>query len=1166
MLIRSSVHIRNILITFLALACIGLLASYTLTRPAEAEHGAAQLATPPGPSSSWRPGDDTISIKPGHSVEYFVAYTNKQTRTQDFQIAIDTPEALLPGWRVSVFPTTLEAVQPGERRIVTLSLGIPETAQPGFSDLVLLNASGTHNPDHIETFRLRILVEGRIGSVPTNTLSPTFDPALMLNHPLTPTPTSISRAEAALKERQQQPRPAQWNPVSDTVTIDPGQTINYNAQFQNGTTTAQDFNLSVLNSADLPAGWQVNINPTSLTNVAPGTDVRDVTVAISAPDTATAGTTFPLTINAEGQQTQETQELGLNLTVREPQQAQITWDFPGGTDITIPADATSNEVAATLTSTVSDTFDITTNIGDFPGWVAQVNPPSISLEAGQPGDVTFAITPPADVVPGDTIALALNASSPSGNAPVQVLNITVEQQDEPPDEPEPPADAAFTWEPASSNISLAPGQSQLTSSNLTSTVSGTVQLTTNIASFPGWSITLDPQSVDLVADEPANIAFTVTAPATAAPGDSVAIQVTPQLSGLAQQPATFTINATVIEQTAPSLTWTFAQGTSVVIGEADDNVRVPSQLTSTVEDTYLIETNIANFPGWTLSLDPGNSVDIAENQTVDLNFTITPPDDAEGGDTIQLNVSATGATSGLVQQEVLTVSVEQAEIPDDLEVRLTSPDPTKEGEAGNEVTYEVRIRNRGSETGTFRVQVVRSCLEDLENCDDFVEGDTEFDIDAGASRTFDVIVQLPEDAPDTEVTTTVRGWLVADENIRDSIDLETDVRPRPTETPTNTPSLTPSPTFAPICRDNYEDDDTFDDAVEIGFNLSQPRLQETVTRLPEQGDDRRAICPQGDEDWLKFGAVKGKVYTIDILEMAPGLDLSLELYDENRRRLAFNDDFFNRTPNPDPANPALPREDLSPVPNDIMPRIDSWEAPHTGQYYIRVRDAVGGGGLDWTYVIAVLSESYGPTPPTVDEVCLDIYEPDGLPEEARLIVSNERQERRRLCPTGDADWVTFFGKAGKRYFIYTNTDRYTDNNPANNNQAEAGADTFLTLTDRDGVTILDTNDDIPGGNTLDSQIEFFPEVDGFYFVQVKNIGDIGNQFIRYDLVLELCIPGDPECGRVPTEARSLSMPTRVAGVPPQPTPAPVAVAAPAVYPEEMVQPVPAPAATPTLTP
>jgi hypothetical protein len=249
-----------------------------------------------------------------------------------------------------------------------------------------------------------------------------------------------------------------------------------------------------------------------------------------------------------------------------------------------------------------------------------------------------------------------------------------------------------------------------------------------------------------------------------------------------------------------------------------------------------------------------------------------------------------------------------------------------------------------------------------------------------------------------------------------------------------------------------------------------------------------------------------------------------------------------------------------------MPRIDSWEAPHTGQYYIRVRDAVGGGGLDWTYVIAVLSESYGPTPPTVDEVCLDIYEPDGLPEEARLIVSNERQERRRLCPTGDADWVTFFGKAGKRYFIYTNTDRYTDNNPANNNQAEAGADTFLTLTDRDGVTILDTNDDIPGGNTLDSQIEFFPEVDGFYFVQVKNIGDIGNQFIRYDLVLELCIPGDPECGRVPTEARSLSMPTRVVGVPPQPTPAPVAVAAPAVYPEEMVQPVPAPAATPTLTP
>ena len=327
--------------------------------------------------------------------------------------------------------------------------------------------------------------------------------------------------------------------------------------------------------------------------------------------------------------------------------------------------------------------------------------------------------------------------------------------------------------------------------------------------------------------------------------------------------------------------------------------------------------------------------------------------------------------------------------------------------------------------------------------------------------------------------------------------------PSPTRTPTTTPTptiqLTPSltPTRGPVCEDGFESDGKLANAKNIDVNTSQERV----------------ICPVGDEDWLTFGAVGGKVYTIDIASQDPGIDLSLELLDARMTQIAFNDDFFLR----DPANPN---------PGDTRPRI-MIRMPADGRYFVRVRDTAGRGGIEYRYVIALIDGSYGPTPAPVSHVCLDTFEPDGLPEQARLITSNEIQENRSLCPTADADWVTFFAKTGKRYLIYTDTRRYRGRN-AVNGETQAGADTVLVLADRDGVNLLDVNDDIPGEPTLDSLIAFTPEVDGFYFVQIKNIGEIGNQFIRYDLVLLLCLPGQTDCGRVafsgPPVLQSTEMP------------------------------------------
>jgi hypothetical protein len=540
--------------------------------------------------------------------------------------------------------------------------------------------------------------------------------------------------------------------------------------------------------------------------------------------------------------------------------------------------------------------------------------------------------------------------------------------------------------------------------------------------------------------------------------------------------------------------------------------------TGSVADTYLI--TVEGLPaGWTatpsnnsVSLPPAPDPDNSQTIT----FNIQAPASAVGGSSFTLTGVATGTTSTPPDEsrDFLTVNVNEPAIVD---VRLAVVgEDEKDGVPGANVNYTIRVVNNGDDVVDVDLRIdlpPNNCDNSITGCLDSVN-DSQITLTPGESDDFRVNVLLPADDSFVGTTATTRIVALVDGDVVDTVDVFTTMiaaSPTPTETPTPSETPTETPTLAPVCSDVFEDDDDRGSARVIDVNLPQG-----VNTDPEV-DERRAICPAGDEDWLVFGAVQGKVYTIDVRDVEPGLDLTLGLYNEDGERIAFNDDFFNRSPDDPPAEV-------------IDPRIDSWVAPYTGRYYIRVRDAADRGGVDRTYVIELIAESYGPTPQTVVEVCEDLFEPDGLPEQAILITSNEVQEERRLCPTGDADWATFFGREDKTYYIYTDTRPYVSDEPVNTEvDTVAGADTVLVLTDRDGVSVIDVNDDISGGQTLDSQIEFVPEVDGFYYVQVKNVGDIGNQFIVYDLVLELCVGEDVPCGRpINISAQGLSEPLSVA--------------------------------------
>jgi hypothetical protein len=142
----------------------------------------------------------------------------------------------------------------------------------------------------------------------------------------------------------------------------------------------------------------------------------------------------------------------------------------------------------------------------------------------------------------------------------------------------------------------------------------------------------------------------------------------------------------------------------------------------------------------------------------------------------------------------------------------------------------------------------------------------------------------------------------------------------------------------------------------------------------------------------------------------------------------------------------------------------------------------------------VATPSASPTPSatqtaTVTPVpCLDSYESDGEPAAARPLVLGEKQVHL-FCPAGDADWVTFFGKAGKGYQLETTN-------------LDAGADTYVYLFAPDGHTLLAQNDDEPAGHGP-SALLWIPPLDGWYFLQVKNQGDIGYPGLGYTLDLTL---------------------------------------------------------------
>jgi YVTN family beta-propeller protein len=180
-----------------------------------------------------------------------------------------------------------------------------------------------------------------------------------------------------------------------------------------------------------------------------------------------------------------------------------------------------------------------------------------------------------------------------------------------------------------------------------------------------------------------------------------------------------------------------------------------------------------------------------------------------------------------------------------------------------------------------------------------------------------------------------------------------------------------------------------------------------------------------------------------------------------------------------------------------------------------------------------------PNPPCVEvgfknrQACAkDPYEFDDTWSTASLILADGVAHKHTLEPPTDLDWVKFDAVAGAAYTIRTEN-------------LLGSTDTYLTLYNTDGITLLAYNDDIIPGVDRRSLIEWRAPASGRYFARVRDFyQNAARGCLAYDLILTatyrnylpliMAPPPPPPSTPTPTQTTT-STPTPTPTVTPTPT-------------------------------
>lgn len=186
----------------------------------------------------------------------------------------------------------------------------------------------------------------------------------------------------------------------------------------------------------------------------------------------------------------------------------------------------------------------------------------------------------------------------------------------------------------------------------------------------------------------------------------------------------------------------------------------------------------------------------------------------------------------------------------------------------------------------------------------------------------------------------------------------------------------------------------------------------------------------GDQDWVKFAAASGEVFSVIADRTATGVSPTIALYNSCEQV---------STASLVQGSPVQAAASMSQV------------------YYVKVTNAhTSVYGPEAHYDLSVTAQS-----------CTgDAFENDDNKGVAKAIAADGAAQTHTICPAGDQDWVQFVAQAGVIYVLQTSN-------------LGMAADTYLHLYDSDGITRLAYDDD--HGYSLGSRIVWAcPQTDTYY--------------------------------------------------------------------------------------
>ena len=537
----------------------------------------------------------------------------------------------------------------------------------------------------------------------------------------------------------------------DNQNGDPEQLVQFSITIENTGDKDDTYDMSVTNST-VPAGYTAYIIPTeiSVDDGDSGTATLFVKIANRTNPTAKAGETAQISFKSKSQHTDDGGQT-------KTQTAGIIVNHVYGTTITAvegEKNVNPNEnVKYHLTvkntgGNDEDSVTISFNANGVDQWDITPQPSTLTLAIGGVGHFNLSVTPDIEAVAGLKSVSVIATSGDTETKSSTSITVKVNQ-----------LPALQVDKAGSSSKDVEAGKRVYYSFEVTNKGNAvdTFNLVVDTSSLPtGWVASLDQDKIsNLGIDE--NITLTdvlvVKAPDDAAAEAETSIIVTISSDYNSSVNSTYTSRTTVLQNFEPKLS---------IVGEDTMSAKPEEQVNFTIK----IANDGNGEDDISLALIGGNSswgqlggssfiLEAGTNDTTTLR--VTPPKDTEAKNGYILIVRATSEDGETTNSKNIYINVQQI-----YEVSVqVSGDSSKKGDPGDELSYQILVKNKGNGDDTFTLSlegekaVWGSILDEVE-------------LTSGESTTVNLTVNIDDDATVGDNDIIVRGTSEDNPNVNDT--------------------------------------------------------------------------------------------------------------------------------------------------------------------------------------------------------------------------------------------------------------------------------------------------------------------------------------------------------------------------------------------------------------